>query len=205
MDIEADGQPTVSAKGDDLAGTDDEDGVTFLTTLLTSGTASHTSSVLVQATASGRLDGWLDFNRDGVFDDLSEAILDNVGVASGANVLSYTLPAGAATGLTYARFRISSTGNLPPTGLATNGEVEDYAVTLVADTSPATVSLPPGGGGYEVRVSGTNIQVLRGTTVLFATPQNTISSLTIQGTTTPRDGDSEPGHGRCDPERRIDL
>jgi len=35
-----------------------------------------------------------------------------------------------AAGLTYARFRLSRAGNLPPTGPADDGEVEDYPVLI---------------------------------------------------------------------------
>ena len=48
----------------------------------------------------------------------------------GQNNLSVAIPAGAATGTTFARFRLSSDGGLQSTGLAADGEVEDYSVNL---------------------------------------------------------------------------
>ncbi len=41
------------------------------------------------------------------------------------------MPASAVPGETYARFRCSSSGGLLPTGVAADGEVEDYLVTIV--------------------------------------------------------------------------
>jgi hypothetical protein len=42
------------------------------------------------------------------------------------------VPGNAALGRTFARFRISSQGGLTPVGLAWEGEVEDYLVTIAA-------------------------------------------------------------------------
>ena len=45
-------------------------------------------------------------------------------------------PADAVDGQTVGRFRFSSLGGLRPTGLALDGEVEDYAVNILAGTPP---------------------------------------------------------------------
>ena len=49
--------------------------------------------------------------------------------------------AGAAAGDTYARFRLSSTGALTPTGPANDGEVEDYKVLVQAPVDPNLVAV----------------------------------------------------------------
>ena len=46
--------------------------------------------------------------------------------------LLFTVTDHAASGDTYARFRLSTAGGLAPTGLAADGEVEDYRVTINA-------------------------------------------------------------------------
>ena len=120
-DAEADGQPNAAATGDGA----DEDGVVLPTTLV----ARLGSKITVTASGSGRLDAWIDFNRNGVF-DTNEKIADGVNVVAGANALNVAVPANVVAGASYARFRVSSTGGLAPTGAAANGEVEDYAVTL---------------------------------------------------------------------------
>jgi hypothetical protein len=48
-------------------------------------------------------------------------------------VLNITVPGTIGHGDSYARFRFSSVGGLAPTGLAADGEVEDYRVTLVGN------------------------------------------------------------------------
>ncbi|MEO8670045.1 MAG: GEVED domain-containing protein [Tahibacter sp.] len=136
-DSEANGQPNIAATGDDLAGApDDEDGVTVADLTLTAGAIAN---VRVNATdtigAAGQLCGFIDFNGDGDFADAGETA-PAVAVPNGSNNVQFTLafgavPLGAATS-SYARFRLSTdVGACSPTGLATNGEVEDYAVTVV--------------------------------------------------------------------------
>ncbi len=49
---------------------------------------------------------------------------------AGENIVAFTVPRGAFVGDTYARFRLSSQGDLKPTGAAADGEVEDYSVTI---------------------------------------------------------------------------
>ena len=132
VDTDLDGQPNATATGDDAtAGTshvgnclDDEDGVTFTSAIYTCGT----SSVSVTASGPGLLDAWLDFDRNGTF-DATDHILINQPVVAGVNNLTFAVPCSASVGTTYARFRLSSAGNLGPTGSASDGEVEDYAVT----------------------------------------------------------------------------
>lgn len=128
IDAEPDGQPASSASTDDQVWSDDEDGVTFTSNL----TAGQTQSIVVVASGSGYLNAWIDFNRDGDWNDAGEQIFTNTALTAGARVLSFTVPAGASIGDTYARFRLSTQTGLLPTGTAPDGEVEDYKVTIVA-------------------------------------------------------------------------
>jgi hypothetical protein len=118
---------------------DDEDGVSFGT--LTQGTPA---TVTVVASAAGRLDAYLDFNRDGDFADVGEKIFNNVAVSTGTNNLMISVPPGAASGSTYARFRLSSAGGLSFTGQGADGEVEDYHVNIVAALQAADGPASPG-------------------------------------------------------------
>ncbi|HXA20528.1 MAG TPA: GEVED domain-containing protein [Thermoanaerobaculia bacterium] len=134
VDTELDGQPSVGANGDDgSAGTsrigtcaDDEDGVVFTSPIATCTTAS----VTVTAGAAGKLDAWIDFNRNGTFNDAGEQIFVSQPLNAGPNNLTFNVPCTASGGLSYMRFRLSSAGGLGPTGDAPDGEVEDYAVTI---------------------------------------------------------------------------
>jgi hypothetical protein len=126
VDEDGDGRPTSDALGDDTRGGDDEDGVTFGPILR----QGRTATVRVTASQAGRLDAFLDFNADGDFADAGEKIFDNVAVAAGDNDLTFLVPGDAVSAVTYARFRLSSAGGLDFDGLAGDGEVEDYRVTV---------------------------------------------------------------------------
>jgi hypothetical protein len=131
VDVEPNGQPDPNALGDDNdivypPVNDDEDGVTFPATLVLGGTANIT----VTASAPGILNAWLDFNGDGDWADPGEQIFINQALVAGANALSFNIPANAAVGATFARFRFSTVGGLSYDGLAPDGEVEDYKVEI---------------------------------------------------------------------------
>ena len=127
VDSEVDGLPSADADGDDTTGIDDEDGVVF-TSLLG---RSLIASLEITASAAGKLDAWIDFNADGDWDDTGEQIFTDTPVTTGVNQLSFPVPVSATLGTTSARFRLSTTGGLSPTGLATDGEVEDEQVEIL--------------------------------------------------------------------------
>ncbi|MFZ1387791.1 MAG: CshA/CshB family fibrillar adhesin-related protein [Thiolinea sp.] len=150
-------QPTPQdGTGDDVTGTDDEGDVTFLNTAFSGGTI--TASV---TGAGGYLQGWIDWNRDGDFLDANEQVAANlqdggaldISNASGEISFRVTAPAGYSSGTSYARFRWSTTNNLTPTGNTSDGEVEDYPVTLVAQ-SAYTCPSSGGTGGYATSGAG---------------------------------------------------
>ena len=114
-----------------VGGRDDEDGV--LSPLDLNGTSGAAATVTVLATnTTGRvatLWGWIDFNRDGIFDNSSERAQITVPNASSKGRFTLTfpvIPAGSA-GSTYARFRFSTDAAAANAiGVAADGEVEDY-------------------------------------------------------------------------------
>ncbi len=127
----SDGEPSVDANLDI-----GDDGVAFST--LTAGYANTISVTATGITADrlGFLDAWIDFNNDGDFNDAGEKVFSSQPLAEGQNNLvldSRTLDNGIpvdAVGARYARFRLSSTGGLSPSGSASDGEVEDYRITI---------------------------------------------------------------------------
>ncbi|MCA9215048.1 MAG: hypothetical protein KDB27_18390 [Planctomycetales bacterium] len=131
IDFDGNGQPTAGAYGDDATGIDDEDGVT-LANLIPATTA--TASIVMTNAVTARVDAWVDFNANGVFDHPAERILNAAPVVAGNNSLSFSVPANAVFGGTYARFRISTNGGLAPTGAGGLGEVEDYRVVIGTNT-----------------------------------------------------------------------
>jgi|GEM_PF-3110010 len=134
-----------TATGDDLNGSDDEDGVTI--PALTRG---ETGIISVAVTGPGYLQAWMDFDGNGTFDSI-EQIARDVTDADGDGViaLSVAVPSGATTAQTFARFRWSTDFGIEATGYAPDGEVEDYAVTFGTDGPilAGRVFLDNGAGG----------------------------------------------------------
>ncbi len=127
-DIELDGKHSNGASGDDGNG-NDEDGVRFGTVRV--GQTDSTVSVTVSnADAGAKLDAWIDFNGDGTWSGPLEQIAHSVLVQNGNNALSFDVPSSAVSGMTFARFRISTDGGLSVSGSASDGEVEDHALVI---------------------------------------------------------------------------
>jgi hypothetical protein len=136
VDGESDGRPGASATGDDTAGTDDEDGVVFTSTLH----AGHDATIDVTASTAGYLNAWVDFDGDGRFDNREDMIFADQALTRGVNRLSFRVPAHAVSTWTFARFRFSTRGLLNSFGPADDGEVEDYRVQIVASHDAKAIS-----------------------------------------------------------------
>ena len=148
VDTENNGQPNATASGDDVNAStnttglclnpgDDEDGVGFQTSLQVgqSATVVLTMDPASVSPTDCVVNGWIDFNGNGSWLDAGERIVANqpLVAGSGANPVAFPVPVGAVPGTTYARFRCSTLPDLPPDGLAPDGEVEDYEVEIVVD------------------------------------------------------------------------
>lgn len=147
-DTEAAMQYSANATGDNQVGgtapnqfIDDENGVATFGPITAGITSSYSVSVLASNKVPGQpatLVGWVDFNRNGVFDanEGASAVVP-AGTPDGSSV-TLTWPgiiAQTVAGPTFARFRISSGTALTtsmPTGAGGVGEVEDYALTIAA-------------------------------------------------------------------------
>ncbi len=182
LDGESNGQPSANATAD---GTD-EDGVFFAVDLLRRASQDVASSVFVTASKDAKLDAWIDFNRDGDFNDIGERIASGKSVAAGLNLVTFNVPTSAVVGGTFARFRISTAGVSGPTASAADGEVEDYAVKIF-DGNVArqlTVDLPSGAPAITVATVSGNLEVKAGSTLVTrvpTSPTNRVTSLVING------------------------
>ena len=137
IDADEDGQPSELADGDDVAGTRDEDGVVFLSSLV----PGQWAAVEVTASAQGRLDAWIDFGNDG--NGRTQKIMySRVRHCCPVPIRCSSTCRLSALGGTdvFARFRFSSDGGLSFDGPAVDGEVEDYVVAIEA---PPTDNRPP--------------------------------------------------------------
>lgn len=134
-------QFTVDALGDDEDGIDDEGGV-FAFPILVENAKSYDTNVFATNASNSvaTLSGWVDFDGNGRFDSYEYA---SASVAAGAINEKFKLAwpdlSGVSSdffGLSYARFRISTTALTQDdaNGPAPDGEVEDYTVEVFEDS-----------------------------------------------------------------------
>jgi hypothetical protein len=179
VDGEADGQPQVQALGDDQRRWDDEDGVSFPLSIIGASSIQLRNTFIARASAPGFVDAFIDFNRDGDWDDPGERIADAHPVTAGRNLIPFNVPTGIGNGVSFARIRLSSAGGLNPTGLAGDGEVEDHAVLLIG--------LPPAKGrlnmtqlgSHAIGVAANQISVSAEGIIVWQAPTSLIESLVI--------------------------
>jgi hypothetical protein len=127
INAEPNGQPNVNASGDGAS----DDGVVIANNEIVAGRTA--TEVTVFPSVDGVIDAWIDFNGDGDWNDPGEQIFVSEAVTGGnpsGVVLTFDVPAAAVEGTTYARFRFSTEGGLATTGLASDGEVEDYRLQI---------------------------------------------------------------------------
>ncbi len=138
VDNELDGQPDSICLGDDNHELDDEDGVT-LPEFITQG---KTSTLEINASGAGLLNAFLDINADGDWNDSGEHFAVDIPLVAGDNSILMSVPETATPGITVSRFRFDTFGSLTATGLASNGEVEDYQIEILAQADFGDAPLP---------------------------------------------------------------
>ncbi|WP_426247228.1 GEVED domain-containing protein [Nocardioides sp. LHG3406-4] len=190
IDVESDGRPGPAADGDGA----DEDGVVFNPAL---GYASPTirtgvdpnsqqplsNTLEVEASAEGFVSVWVDFNTDGDFTDAGERVAHATPVNAGTNDITFSHAANPPGIQTYVRVRYSTDAVWveDPTGVALDGEVEDYRVLVerlvqpdactpsnvdhYAFTFGAPVSEVSNGGAVGTRVRYEDVSVIGGVPV----------------------------------------
>ena len=147
VDPEPDGQPGVNADCDDSdclfpSSGDDEDGVS----LPASVSPGSIVTISITASADGFLDAWMDFDLNNSWAEAGEQIFTIQPLLAGVNSLTFNIPGTATLGQSYMRFRFRD-NNLPLgyNGPATNGEVEDYAISIVQSQIEIDIGVILGG------------------------------------------------------------
>jgi hypothetical protein len=162
LDAEGDGLESATALGDDTTGSDDDDGIIFSTNITAGQSATVNALVSLNSMTPGFLQGFIDFNQNGSWDDVGEHVI--VDRRLGENLttgtpVSFTVPSGALTGPTYAMFRYGWERGIGSTGEAFAGEVEVYPVNVFGDVPVANDDLYTG-VVVQDQPSPTNLDVL---------------------------------------------
>ncbi|MET4619289.1 putative repeat protein (TIGR01451 family) [Arthrobacter sp. 2762] len=107
---------------------------------MTQGATSYSTTVAISgASKAGTTCGWIDFNKNGTFDNTAERACATFLAGATTATLAWVVPAGVSAGTTYARFRIGYTAAQVqvPIGASDSGEVEDYIFTVAPAAAPA--------------------------------------------------------------------
>lgn len=106
---------------------------------------------------SQRVTAWIDYNNNGVFES-TELIGDSPSVAAFSSTSFTFTPPSAAITNSYLRLRIKSdaNGDANPCGNLQYGQIEDFAVKIVASTVSPTLPVAPNGlPGQSVLINNT--------------------------------------------------
>jgi hypothetical protein len=172
-----------------------DDGTTGLSGSISFGAAGTTYSSTISLSgveANATLCGWIDFNKNGTFDNASERACATPTTGATTATLTWTIPATVASnGITYARLRLSYSGSANnPTGSLPSGEVEDYSLTAAyaANTpAPTTTTVAPTTTTTTVAPTTTTTTIApttTTTTTVAPTTTTTTTTTTIAPTTT---------------------
>jgi hypothetical protein len=147
VDGEQNGIGSATATGDDNNNTgsvDDEDGISFVTPLIPGYSATVSVSAMNMTGSNAVLQGWIDWNNNGLLDGSEALAFTNGGIVpnGGVSNAGYTFPVPASAifndGMVFARFRLSPTGGQSADGpdkynagtTVPQGEVEDYKLNV---------------------------------------------------------------------------
>jgi hypothetical protein len=159
IDIEPDGQPGPMALGDDMNNIDDEDGVAVQLTLL----KDAGGWINVTASCTGFLNGWIDQDINGTWNEPFNHVFMDYPLAPGINYIHMPIHPcpNAQIGSTYARFRFSTLPGLSFTGPAPDGEVEDYKMFIY----PNSWYWMPNGKPHWITIPASVIPIINGAAI----------------------------------------
>ncbi|MGL4177659.1 MAG: DUF7507 domain-containing protein, partial [Dermatophilaceae bacterium] len=140
----------------------DEDGWPSTVPPLTTASAGLTYRATVPisgASAAGQVCGWIDFNRNGAFDDPSERACGAFAAGATSAVLNWLVPITTSAGPTYLRLRASynTTQVTSPTGAADSGEVEDHSIAIYPAVRVNKVLTGGSPRRFDLLVNGTTV------------------------------------------------
>ncbi|MGO4588214.1 DUF7507 domain-containing protein [Paenarthrobacter sp. 2TAF44] len=115
-----------------------DDGV-VLAPMVQGATSYSTTVAISGASKAGMTCGWIDFNKDGIFNNTAERACASFLAGATTATLTWASITSVTAGTTYARFRIGyTTAQVQlPIGPSDAGEVEDYIFTIAPAAAPA--------------------------------------------------------------------
>ena len=145
VDGELTATTNTTATGDDTTGADDEDGAAIPTEIIRGSSVTIPVTVFNNTGSSAYLSAWIDFNNDGVINDVvcttpgGEKLVNQITVPTNAAAttqnITFLVPSGAVEGTARGvRLRLNSIGGQGPLGSTGHGEVEDYLLNITSSS-----------------------------------------------------------------------
>ncbi|NJN43892.1 MAG: DUF11 domain-containing protein, partial [Anaerolineae bacterium] len=189
VDTDASGVSSADAAGD----SSDDDGISAFPALSVGDSTYSIPANNITATGTGTLHAWLDFNGNGILESTEYATVNvNAGVPTGS--LDWTGQNTVSLTSTFVRFRFTSDSNIDasaPTGLASDGEVEDYQLPVATASDPNVLLVKRITG-----INGNNINNTGSTPVPLNTynqdPTSPYDDNVLDGAASPKDTDKWP-------------
>ncbi|WP_284651708.1 GEVED domain-containing protein [Flavobacterium terrisoli] len=107
-------------------------------------------NVSVQATFSSFMKAWVDWNKDGTFDNTTEIVYNSGTISTGSTTFGFIIPSAQALGNYRMRIRVDLNGGGGSTtftscgNLNNGGETEDYLFTVVANCTAVITGITEG-------------------------------------------------------------
>ncbi len=161
-------------------------------------------NVSIQALFSSFTKAWVDWNKDGTFDNTTEIVYNSGTISTASTTFGFIIPPGQALGNYRIRIRVDLNGGggsttfTPCGNLVNGGETEDYLFTVVASCNAVINAITDGKscGPGTVELEATSSIVIpavtefrwystpTGSTLVATTPTGTWTTPSISTTTT---------------------
>ncbi|WP_025819818.1 GEVED domain-containing protein [Shewanella marina] len=136
IDEDINGLQSMDAQGDNITDDNDEDGATAEGFYVLNQPRDIQVTITKDptlATSTFHLHAWFDWNRDGDWDDANEHVINESAAPAGTANYTINTPSDANLGVSFARFRVCSSGDCnTPYGASSDGEVEDYSRIIIS-------------------------------------------------------------------------
>ena len=162
----------------------------FFTSIIADPVDETLATATVNVDDAAKLDAWIDFNGNGLFDHPSEHLAggNSIDVSAGANLITIPVPAGASpslvAGTTLVRFLTSEDGDLLPTDVGSSDDTLDATITILDAAVAPDVELDITGNQINLSAGlSTNdepeLLVSNRNTVLFRAPRAAVGSYVV--------------------------
>ncbi len=137
-----------------------------------------TSSFVVNAAKPGFVDAWVDFNKDGDWDDPEDQVSTKFAVTLGRNTIPFTIPKSIGISDRNARFRLSKVGGMTPNGTLQEGDFSrDIQISFDSGSTSFPKLFVDELGAHEIRIADGRVTIAVSGTAVWSVSANELTKL----------------------------